>query len=192
MYQIQFDRLGFFERSRLMKRKAVFVIVALIAVLLMFVLMMTKDNEANETAEAQTYVFLVENGFAPIQACGIMANIALESNFDSNATSGKEEDLYGIMQWSYMKREHLEDYANILGKPVSDLETQLMFLVEEITYNTHARGNEWAEFWKANDPAKAAEIFSDLYIRPAVSPNNVLSVKAQEFYDEYKDVIIKN
>lgn len=165
-----------------MKRKTSYVLLALVAVVLLFVLV-TNNNAKEVTVEEEVYVFLLENGFSPVQACGIMANIAAISNFDSNATYDFESDeAYGICLWVGPLRERLEEFAVINGVPVSDIETQLNFMVQHLKYVISCRGREGEAFLEADTPAKAAESFADLYVRDPNMNYEFLKSKAKDFY----------
>lgn len=168
-----------------MKRKIALVMAAVFVVVLGIagVAMWTAEEVS---VQDQTYQFLTENGFSHIQACGIMASIKMNSNFDPTATAPNDLG-YGLLQWVDFRYENLEKFANEIGKPVEDVETQLMFMVEEINLYWANTGDEyeWTDFVNAETPKEAAEIFHMEYTKPCRANLEVLGSWADEFDEFY-------
>lgn len=115
-------------------------------------------------------------GLNDSQIFGIMANLKAESGFDNTVhqdhTGGGlwDEGGYGLAQWTTESRKAaLQTFADSRGEDVSDLQTQVAFLLNEIDPNLlTAMGNESKE--------DAAKDFMRLYESPAdQSDNAVLS-----------------
>lgn len=107
----------------------------------------------SENAE-KAFNFFVSKGFSPEQAAGIVGNLAQESSAGLNPklveqgpySGGVRESEtvpgpigpqgqpgYGIAQWTTPSRkEHLKRFADEQNKPVSSLELQLSFIIEEM------------------------------------------------------------
>lgn len=73
-----------------------------------------------------------ELGFSNIQAAGILGNIEQESGFDPNSTN-PDTGAYGIAQWLGGRKTNLEEFAAKQGRPVSDLQVQLLFMDQELS-----------------------------------------------------------
>ena len=79
--------------------------------------------------EQKCYLFLTkEGGLNAAAACGILANIRRESNF--NPTSGSS--YYGLIQWGGGRLSSLKSYCSSNGYSYSSLEGQLRFLMYEL------------------------------------------------------------
>lgn len=168
-----------------MKRKitlimaAVFVIVFGIACVVMW-----SAEEVN--VQDQTYQFLTENGFTHVQACGIMASIKMNSNFDPTATAPNDLG-YGLLQWGDYRYKKLEMFADKIERPIEDVETQLMFMVDDITFNLANTVNvyRWTDFVAAETPSEAAKIFHIEYTKPCQVNLELLGKWADEFDEMY-------
>ena len=87
---------------------------------------------ANDANREKIYKMLRNKGYSPEAAIGILANIEAESSYRTNVESYDGEGSIGICQWTYGRRTNLENYARSKGKPVSDLETQVEYLIREL------------------------------------------------------------
>ncbi len=80
--------------------------------------------------EEKCYLFLVHDmGLNSAAACGIMANIRKESNF--NPTAGSS--YYGLIQWGGGRKTNLKNFCAEKGYGYDTLEGQLNFLEHELT-----------------------------------------------------------
>ncbi|MBQ8575712.1 MAG: hypothetical protein IJ447_06695 [Clostridia bacterium] len=91
------------------------------------------------TSKAQTiqtiFDFLVdEMGLNSAAACGVLANIEKESNFNPNLY-GDSGSSYGICQWHNGRFENLKKFCNKNGYSWKSLEGQLEFLKHELNTN---------------------------------------------------------
>lgn len=87
---------------------------------------------ASDANREKIYKMLRNKGYSPEAAIGILANIEAESTYRTNVLSYDGEGSIGICQWTYGRRTNLENYARSKGKPVSDLETQVEYLIREL------------------------------------------------------------
>lgn len=79
--------------------------------------------------------FLVEEmGLNSAAACGVLANIEKESNFNPNLY-GDSGSSYGICQWHNGRFENLKSFCNKNGYSWQSLEGQLYFLKYELSTN---------------------------------------------------------
>lgn len=72
-------------------------------------------------------------------ACGVLANIEAESNFNPNLY-GDGGDSYGICQWNLSRFDNLKSFCNKNGYNWKTLNGQLYFLKYELTYNKSDTG----------------------------------------------------
>ena len=74
-------------------------------------------------------------GYSSIATAAAMGNIYAESSFSpalvEKTTSANKG--FGLCQWTAGRRTQIENYANSVGKPVTDLGVQLTFLFAELT-----------------------------------------------------------
>jgi SepF-like predicted cell division protein (DUF552 family) len=99
-----------------------------------------------ETASAnRIYSGLVQRGFTKEEAAAITGNIRAESSFrtgEVNPTSGA----FGLMQWLGGRKARLIQFAQQKGKPATDLNVQLDYIVWELK---GGNSYETAQFKKA-------------------------------------------
>jgi TP901 family phage tail tape measure protein len=79
--------------------------------------------------KGKVYAGLAAAGFSETAIAGLMGNIVHESNFNPTASDGTA---YGIVQWQGNRLAALQRYANAHHKPISDLQTQINFMVAEL------------------------------------------------------------
>ncbi len=99
----------------------------------------SSDNLISQkTANANAYTifdFLVEDiGYNAAAACGVLANIAAESNFNPNAT-GDSGSSYGICQWHNTRWTAMKTWCNENGYDWTTLTGQLNYLKKELSAN---------------------------------------------------------
>lgn len=71
---------------------------------------------------------------------------------------------FGLAQWTGPRRKSLEAYAASVGKPVSDMNVQLDFLMQELQGPEAAA---WQEIAAAQDSGTAAAAIVNSFLRPA-------------------------
>ena len=159
------------------------------------------------TNAESAYALLVDAGFSPAAAAGIVGNMYAETGYMSadinpNVTEGNGEGV-GLCQWSFGSKQDFLSFARAKNDPWpnTSVSTQIAFLVD--TFNRPGHWN-WAssyqaryfpascnitkeEFKKATDAAFAAEVFCAKYEVPAYSAQNVQyrKNKAVEVYNAF-------
>ena len=165
-----------------------------------------------KTNEEKIWNYLTAQGLTEAGAAGLMGNLYAESGLEpKNLQNSYEKKLsytdatytaavdngtyqnfardaagYGLAQWTYWSRkEALLDYAKARGKSVGDLETQLGFLVQELSLDYKAV----LTTLKATENVKAASNVVLLkFERPtdqSVAVQNARAKIGQAYYDKY-------
>ena len=131
------------------------------------------------TAEEKVWWALRDAGYSKEATAGVMGNIYAESGFDESVIEGGSGIGFGLCQWSFGRREKLEAYASSKGVSASDLNTQIEFLLGELTpgggangyatYNLMNNHGYTPDDWKnATTPEQAAEAFCWIFERPGI------------------------
>ena len=110
------------------------------------------DQTPDETAETPEYVFMLtdaeveankyqiyefltkELGFNHASACGVMANIDVESRFDPAAV-GDYGTSYGLCQWHNKRYDRLIEWTEENGLDYTTVEAQLLYMKYELDNN---------------------------------------------------------
>ncbi len=87
---------------------------------------------AGNSIEEKVWNALVSAGFSEYAAAGAMGNINAESGFDPSLIEEGSGIGYGLCQWSFGRRTNYEAYAKSKGKPNSDLDTQIEFMLGDL------------------------------------------------------------
>lgn len=82
--------------------------------------------------------WLVNRGYAPHQAAGIVGNLTQESNVRPDGVVGDNGTAFGIAQWRGPRLAGLQSYAQNNGQDWRSLDAQLGFLDHEL--NTTEKG----------------------------------------------------
>lgn len=86
------------------------------------------------TIQEKVWYALKDLGFSDIAVAGAMGNIDYESSgFKTTAVEGGSGEGIGLLQWSYGRKQQLIDYAKYKGVNWTDEDTQVEFLVAEIS-----------------------------------------------------------
>ena len=107
------------------------ICLLLLACLAISVLPAETKAATPEANEKKVYTYLTENmGLSTAAACGIMANISLESGFyaDINGLGGA----YGLCQWAGQRRTNLVSYCSKHNLKYNTAEGQMAFLEYEL------------------------------------------------------------
>jgi hypothetical protein len=117
--------------------------------------------------------YLVQNGYTPVGAAGIVGCVAGESSGNPEAVGAGS---YGIIQ------EQGSQYAGLVtGNASADLDAQLQAL---ITYN-NAQGSNLITMLNAQpDPVSAADFYSQYFERPKVTDSDVQAGVATSVYSQ--------
>ena len=105
------------------------VLFSMVLVLATMVLCMVPSFAATSNKD-KVYNALVKEGLSSAAACGVMANIEKESNF--NPSAGSTSGAYGLCQWTGSRRSNLFSYCNRNGYSSSSVEGQVAFLMYEL------------------------------------------------------------
>lgn len=100
-----------------------------------------KSTQLNTRATATVNKF-VAAGFTREQAAGIVGNLIAESNLDSNNTTGDGGVSHGIAQWNGDRLKALKAFASSKGKPWNDYDTQLDFIIYELSSSESTAGQK--------------------------------------------------
>lgn len=107
------------------------------------------------------FAYLIKKGLNPAQAAGIVGNLWQESGLNPNANNPSEGAM-GIAQWEGGRRTNLYAFANQVGTPANDFNTQLDFLWYELTGSESA---SLSDLKQTNTPGSAAATFAANYER---------------------------
>jgi hypothetical protein len=108
--------------------------------------------------------YLVSKGLTPAQAAGVVGNLIQESTLNSGAFN-KSEGAYGLAQWRGSRLQDLQQFASSRGKDISDVNTQLDFIMHELGGKERRAGAMLASSKTAEE---AAFNFGKYYERPKV------------------------
>jgi TP901 family phage tail tape measure protein len=123
---------------------------------------------AGSPDEQRAMQFLMQKGLTANQAAGIVGNLVVESNMNTQAL-GDNGSAYGLGQWRFDRQDALRSFARGRGTEASDFDTQMEFLWKE----AQERGD--LDAVRGQDTvAGAAEQFARKYERP-VGANGPLS-----------------
>lgn len=117
--------------------------------------------------------YLVQNGYTPVGAAGIVGCVAGESSGNPEAVGAGS---YGLIQ------EQGSQYAGLVtGNASADLDTQLQAL---IAYNNAQGENLIAMLNAQPNPTAAADFYSQYFERPLVRDSDVQASVANSVYSE--------
>lgn len=111
---------------------------------------------------SEIYEYLIKKcGFSPAQAAGILGNMQVESGFNT-AAFNLNEGAIGLCQWEGFRRDQLEQFAAAHGKPVTDWQVQVDYMMRELQ---GGESNAYAHLKAAQTPEAAASVFDRYYER---------------------------
>lgn len=105
------------------------ILFSMALVLATMVLCMVPSFAATSNKD-KVYTALVKNGLTSAAACGVMANIEKESNF--NPSAGSTSGAYGLCQWTGSRRSNLFSFCKNNGYSSNSVEGQVAFLMHEL------------------------------------------------------------
>ena len=118
--------------------------------------------------------YLSSKGLGSLAIAGIMGNMQQESGFNPKIMEGGGESDevnldsdrgYGLCQWSFSRKQDLANFAQSQGKSSGDLETQLDFMLSELS-----RGDTISKMDNAGSAGEAAAIFHSDFERSNDGP----------------------
>lgn len=137
-----------------------------------------KNVSADEKA-VEAYNYLEANtDLSSAQIIGIISNIKTQSNFDATVHQTTPNSI-GLMCWSYIRADKLEDFATQNSKEVDDFYLQLDYIIEEISEDSenfqlvNHNGYRIEDWNSVKNPVDAALIFESLYVRPGIFAQNL-------------------
>lgn len=200
------------KAKRAIKRKLWPILVPILAILMLILVVTGGGGGAasaeewdyssmggiyGNTVEEKVWFTLRGAGYSEYAVAGVMGNIYAESEFDSNLIEKGNGIGFGLCQWSYGRRTQYEKYAKSKGVSPSDVDTQIEFLLAEITpgggangYATYQlmnyKGYKPADWKNATSPENAAIAFCWTFERPGVPRMNVRTTAARKYYEQFK------
>ena len=160
------------------------------------------------TTEEKVWFALRAAGYSEIATAAVMGNINNESGFNPAAIEGGNGIGLGLCQWSFGRRDSLEAYIASKGVDTSDVNTQIEFLLGELSPSGGANGyasfmmgtasstrydgrsytyNDWKD---ATDIGTATMAFMAVFERPSYDPSiNHIDRRiadAERYYNEFK------
>lgn len=149
----------------------------------------TSRGSSNEKRSNENIVwdYLIEQGYSAIQVAGIIGNMYQESGVNParEETNGIG---YGLVQWSFGRRQQLEAFAESKGKSASDIYVQLEFLVKELREGKQLRGTYAEQFANPYSVDQATEAFCWGFERPHKDHANMANRKKQAWAAYYRNV----
>ena len=91
----------------------------------------SRSSNEKRTNENIVWDYLLDAGYSKVQAAGIIGNMWQESGVNPSRHESNGIG-FGLVQWSFGRRQQLESYASNKGKSASDIYVQLEFLVKEL------------------------------------------------------------
>ena len=142
---------------------------------------------------------VINAGYSKEAAAGVLGNIEAESGFNQAAIEGGNGIGFGLCQWSFGRRTALEAYAASKGVEPSDVNTQIEFLIGEITpgggangYATYQlvsyNGYSASDWSNASTPEDAAIAFCWSFERPGIPRMSIRTEAARKYYEQFKDL----
>ncbi len=161
------------------------------------------------TTEEKVWWAVIDAGYSKIAAAAVMGNIANESGFDPAKIEAGSGVGLGLCQWSNGRRTALEGYIASKGTDTSDVNTQIEFLIAELTPGGGANGyasyqlgglsspdydghRYSAADWSGSEDIETATMaFMALFERPSYDPSiNHIDRRiedARSYYEQFKD-----
>lgn len=151
------------------------------------------------TNQEIVWQFFTNNGFSKETTAGIMGNIEHESGFITDKIEAGSGIGFGIIQWSYTRRDALEARAAKDNRDVNDLHFQLEYCLEEMSSGDYWMANNgysfapynypYNEFITKNDIEWSTNAFCWMFERPdeTVARIDKRISAANEYYNEFKD-----
>lgn len=113
--------------------------------------------------EQEILTGLIKRGMAPHIAEGFVRNWKDESGLNPAAV-GDNGNAFGLGQWNGPRMRALQDFAQRSGRPVSDPNVQMDYLMTELQ---GAERRSWAKISTAKDANEAAVAVLNHFERPA-------------------------
>jgi hypothetical protein len=141
-------------------------------------------GEGEKAQVEEMYQYLLEKGFTPAQAAGILGNLQVESGFDTGAYNPGEGAI-GLAQWLGGRRANLEAFAASQGRPVTDWKTQIDFMVHELE---HSESSAMSKLKSTATAGDAAAVFDQYYERSSGEARGQRIANAQSIANSMANV----
>ena len=152
------------------------------------------------TIQEKVWFSLIQEGYTEVQVAGVMGCIYSESKFDPLLIEGGSGAGFGLCQWSFSRREGLEAYAASKNVSPSDIQTQIEFLITELTTDGSGPASEYTtcgfmkykgysrdDWINAETPEDAAIAFCWSFERPWDDADETeRQEKAREYYEQFQ------
>lgn len=147
-------------------------------------------GEGQKVQAEKIYQYLLEKGFSPEQAAGILGNLQVESGFNTGAYN-PGEGAFGLAQWLGGRRANLKAFAEFQGKPETDWKTQIDFMVHEMRGTPGVQGmgsrSESAAYnslMGTSNHKDAATVFQSQYERSTKDSLPQREANARKLYND--------
>lgn len=142
---------------------------------------------AGSSNAEKAFNFFTVNGFTPQQAAGIVGNLMQESGPELNTSikAAGSEQSFGIAQWNKAAKRYqlLEEFAKDVGKPWTDLDVQLRFILWELENFSYLG---LAQVRSAQTIEEATIAFEEKYERPSAPHRSSRINYAKDIYARMK------
>jgi hypothetical protein len=141
---------------------------------------------AGSTNAEKAFNFFIMNGFTPQQSAGIVGNFARESYPAIIPTTENSGGAYGIAQWLGSRKVGLQNYARAINQPISLLETQLGWVIEEFKGHPDSNESAAAAQIKATQTVAAAAAAVKVYYERNGEDDTAIRIEfAEEVYERF-------
>lgn len=181
------------------------LIIAIIAIFIDVDIASANEGYSNiggiygNTVQEKVWFSLRALGISEYAVAGVMGNIEGESGFNPNCIEEATGEGIGLCQWSFGRKTQLQDYATSKGLEWTDINTQIEFLIGEISKNGGANGYAsfqmngthygytYDSWYNADNTDAATEAFMAVFERPdmTVAHTETRKQAAQEYYNEF-------
>jgi len=161
-------------------------------------LMVSASSVSNNSNEEIIFEYLVNTaGFSVAAACGILANIYVESGFNCNAKGDYDSSgnytSYGLCQWHSSRFTSLKNYCSSNGLDYTTVEGQLAYLMYELQTSAY-KTKVYDRLMSVSDDADGAYWAAYYWCYYYEIPANYASVAVTRgtlamnyFWTEYKE-----
>lgn len=147
----------------------------------------SRSSNEKRTNENIVWDYLLDAGYSKVQAAGIIGNMWQESGVNPSRHESNGIG-FGLVQWSFGRRQQLESYASSKGKSASDIYVQLEFLVKELREGKQLSGTYAEQFANPYSVDQATEAFCWGFERPHKDHANMANRKKQAWAAYYRNV----
>ena len=171
-----------------------FFLIALPMMVIQIVMVDSENASADNfptNNEIEIWTYLKKDGYSEEAASGIMGNMYAESNFVPDAVEAETKEGYGLVQWSFERKDSLFEYAEKMKKDVSSIAVQMDFLCMEEMPTMSWRINEKEyfsnlnQFKNSDSIEKCTEAFMLCFERPKDQSDSAIEKRISFSIDIY-------